>query len=246
MATIIRLKGVKFNNPNLPIVDVTKHPAQLGLLAEWDMQTIIGTSLQDLSGNNNHAVMGSTPNHSVISQGIQYPTNANTDSVAVTSLTAKQKNTTVFSLVRRDTALSDGFMLGAWDYGGHGLWWTGSDPDKLANAIKGVPNDGFVGKSLSIGQWALLVLTLNEDGTATFKELLSGHSESETIGSFVGAEYAIGGNYFGPNGSEVRQFQSTGVTLGYCGVYDKALSDEAEGYLLDYIKDKMLQRGVAL
>lgn len=246
MATIIRLKGVKFNNPNLPIVDVTKHPAQLGLLAEWDMQTIIGTSLQDLSGNNNHAAMGATPNHSVISHGIQYPTNANDDVVAVSPLQSKQNDETIFCLVRKDADSATGFSLGAWNYKGRGFWWTGESGSKVINAIDGPTDSSFVGLPLNKEQWALIVLKANVDGSATFKELLTGHSNSKPIGSFTSAQYSVGGNYYGPAGSEARQWPSVGVTLGYCGVYDKALSDDEEGYLLDYIKAKMLQRGVVL
>lgn len=53
MSLVITLKGVNFNNPNLPIIPLD-YPTE-GIEALYRMDSLIGSTVQDSSGNGNHA-----------------------------------------------------------------------------------------------------------------------------------------------------------------------------------------------
>lgn len=244
MATIIRLNGVKFNNPDLPIVDVDTHPAKSGLIAEWDMHTILGNALQDLSGNGYHANLGQTPNCEFTNAGVKYPAGSNGHNVAISPLQSPAKDFTMFVLVRRDYIGQNGFAMAAWEFGGYGIWWPG-DPSKL-NAITGtsaLPN----GLDQQVEQWCLVMLSIDSVGNVTFKDLLSDYVETGQQGKYGQVPISVGGAYYGVDGaSPIPQSPCNGATIAYTGMYNKVLNEYEQSVLLEYVQGKMLDRGVVI
>lgn len=248
MSTVIKLKNVNFNNPALPVVDTSKHPAQVGLAAEYDMLTFdTATQLRDLSGNGKHATFNATPTLS------SYGWIANGGKRAVTPLSSLGSNMSGF-IVARVSALNytdDRFMIANWGgytggllrtggaSGSKNFGWQMGGPDKLTSLSELVVQN----------EWALLYFYIGSGGASNLKNLTKGTVGTTPVASGLTSDRAwvIGGGYDVSNADTIAsQWDLTNAEVAYCGFYNKVLTANQEAYLKDYITNKMLARGITV
>ena len=240
MSLVITLKGVSFNNPNLPVVDISKHPAESGLVAGFPMNSIINNQYIDVVGGFN-AQLGDAHTCIQLKEGIQIPDQRLNDNCALTSISSVNENTTYFALVRKDVSRIQGFILGAWNFAGFGFFPV-NETNNMGFINGNAENYTGPGISVNVGSWVLLVAKY-ENNRVTFRELLSNYTEQAVVINFRSMPLMIGG-YMGTDSS--KSLPPQGITYGFCGMYNKVLSDTEEKYLVDYLRVKMAERGVLL
>lgn len=93
MSLVITLKGVNFTNPNLPIIPMD-YPTE-GIEALYRMDSLIGSTVQDSSGNGNHATAYESV--SQVSEGLRF-----NQGYLNTPIRPDSRGLTVFAVHRMD------------------------------------------------------------------------------------------------------------------------------------------------
>lgn len=249
MSTVIKLKNVTFNNPALPIVDTSKHPAQFGLVAEYDMLTFnSATVMKDLSGNGKHATFNAAPTLN------SYGWVGTGDCRALTGVTDLGSNMSGFLVCRvTDINQTDGrFYLSNWgQFSGGLLHPNGAAGSRKFGWQQGGGTSQYqsdLAEDIVDDKWYLMYFYIGAGGAANLKNLTDGTAGTTPIasGATSNRQWVIGGGYSPSSETVASQWDLAFGEIAYCGLYNKVLTANQEAYLKDYVASKVLSRGIVV
>lgn len=230
-------------DPRFPLLgagEITRF-AHEGMIAEWDMQTLIGSSLRDLTGQGNHALFNAPP--TVTSQGISF----NGTYWADMTLPAPLLNEFSFFLVHR--VPGDGYLAfgdrNASSKQGYSLRMFGNVQINSQSDF----NDG-TGPVSNGTIWTATIVKVDAEGHARIKSLTGGILGYTHVlradGDDVRTLWRIGAGIANLSGTDSAYLPLASGTLAYAGIFSRMPSEDQDAALLSYLRTALAPRGITL
>jgi len=215
--------------------------AHEGMIAEWDMKTLNGNSLRDLTGQGNHALFNAAP--TVTAQGISF----NGTYWADMTLTAPLLNEFAFFLVHRVPA--DGYLA----FGDRNASTRQGYCLRMINYAQvysqSDSNEGL-GPVSNGNIWTATIVKVDAEGHARIKSLTGGvlgytHA-LRADGDDLRTMWRIGAGIANLNGADSVYQPLMSGTLAYAGIFNRMPSEDQDAALASYLRAALAPRGIVI
>jgi hypothetical protein len=215
--------------------------AHEGMIVEWDMKTLVGNSLRDLTGQGNHALFNAAP--TVTAQGISFNGTYWADALIQPAL----KNEFSFFLVSK--VPGDGYIA----FGNRNA------TTQQGHSLRMLPNMQLNGQSdfndcagpVSNGNvWTAVIVKVDAEGHARIKSLTGGILGYTHIlradGDDLRTLWRIGAGIGNLNGTDSAYLPLASGVLAYAGIFNRMTSEDQDAALLSLLRASLTPRGIAL